>query len=346
MRVILIIAFLLNTGLVYASPNSPAPMPPKAVTKSEPDASQHNGNVDADVRKQKFPAAIEISKSPVIKVETTDKTEKSRDYSSSEWWLVYLTGFLALITGTLAFYTARLYRATVNLGSEAKATSDRQESEMQKSLAIANKSADAAEHANRIYRDALIADQRPWISYEVTLASGLKKDVNGISLTLRFVLKNTGKSPALNVWVNPEFLAAFGEIDLVGHQRAIAERQQQLPDKAGGFGFTLFPGDQIPIQIAITLSNSDIEKFDEFMRNMNVKDITFLPPIMILGCIDYKTVFDSEHHQTGFIFNLNWMNPTNPNMRMSIPKLTDESPELHITELILGHAIIGSGYTN
>jgi hypothetical protein len=67
---------------------------------------------------------------------------------------------------------------------------------------------------------------------------------------------------------------------------------------------------------------------------------------MILGCIDYKVVFDPEHHQTGFILDLHRMNPANPKMRMAIPKLTDQMPQLPITELILGYSFIASGYTN
>jgi hypothetical protein len=48
------------------------------------------------------------------------------DDSSSEWWLVYITGALATITFFLALYTARLWSATSRLVKDAKDTAQRQ----------------------------------------------------------------------------------------------------------------------------------------------------------------------------------------------------------------------------
>ena len=56
----------------------------------------------------------------------------------------YATIALATFTFFLFIYTARLWRATVHLGEEAKRTSDRQANEMANSIAIAKDAAEAA----------------------------------------------------------------------------------------------------------------------------------------------------------------------------------------------------------
>ena len=51
-------------------------------------------------------------------------------YLSPEWGIVWATLVLAAITAALAVYTAKLYRATVSLGEEARKTSREQFEEM------------------------------------------------------------------------------------------------------------------------------------------------------------------------------------------------------------------------
>ena len=58
--------------------------------------------------------------------------------------IAYGTIALAAFTFCLFIYTARLWRATVHLGEEAKRTSDRQANEMANSIAIAKDAAEAA----------------------------------------------------------------------------------------------------------------------------------------------------------------------------------------------------------
>ncbi len=120
MRIALVFLFLLCGVGVFAESQPPAPSGANPATqpKSHPQntKSETNGNKPAT---KLYPPAIEIAKAPIMQVESTDKTEKRRDYSSSEWWLVYITGLLALITGALAWYTSRLYKATVGIGKDA-----------------------------------------------------------------------------------------------------------------------------------------------------------------------------------------------------------------------------------
>jgi len=148
---------------------SPALITPQSAVKEELD---RRGS-------KEFPVIIEIASVPVIQVETSDKTEKVKDYFSSEWWLIYITAILALFTGAL-------FGATVYLGKEAKKTSDRQEIEMKDSLAIAKESADAA----RLSADSAVALELPLFVIEnISISQNFQ--------TCDVHLGNHGRTPAI-----------------------------------------------------------------------------------------------------------------------------------------------------
>jgi hypothetical protein len=115
---------LLLSLLIAGAAHPDDPIPNKYAGKGKTDAEQQQKNTETDTRGTKdSPAVVEISKVPLIRIEATDKTEKTHDYSSAEWGLVYITGALAVITFFLALYTAMLWSATKKLvvGSERNA---------------------------------------------------------------------------------------------------------------------------------------------------------------------------------------------------------------------------------
>jgi hypothetical protein len=116
MRTLILVALLIFYLPVYAESNPPTPAPSKKSTEPKANTAQHQQHTKEDKRGTKdFPAIIEITRAPTIQVEAIDRTEKGRDYASPEWGLVYITGLLAMITLGLAFYTARLWKATRKL---------------------------------------------------------------------------------------------------------------------------------------------------------------------------------------------------------------------------------------
>jgi hypothetical protein len=79
----------------------PAPTPSEAARKPKAEATQQQEKAEPDKRATKdSPAIVEISETPLIRVEAAGKAEKARDYTPSEWWLGYITGtfFLTLYT--------------------------------------------------------------------------------------------------------------------------------------------------------------------------------------------------------------------------------------------------------
>ncbi len=179
----------------------PAPTPAKTASQPERQAGQEQKQAEYDKRGTKaLPLVIEISQSPVVKAETTDKTEKRHDYASSEWWLVYLTGSLVAVTFGLAVYTGKLYRATVTLGQEAKASGETQNANTSKALKISE------EHANYI-----AASERGYVKLS-EIEPGVQPVDGKNFCVIQFEVKNFGKTPAHVTDVRIESKALeFGE---------------------------------------------------------------------------------------------------------------------------------------
>lgn len=55
---------------------------------------------------------MKVPKPLDINIKAKKKTEKGSGYSSPEWWMVYLTAALAIITALMAYFTACLWSAT------------------------------------------------------------------------------------------------------------------------------------------------------------------------------------------------------------------------------------------
>ncbi len=253
---------------------------------------------------------------------------------------------LAVITAILALYTALLFKATVRLGNDAQKASARQERETKESLDQARKSAEAAENANKLSREALIADQRPWISPTFELTSGVSRKANGYHFSLLFRLKNIGKSPALNVWPESEVHGQFGNFQPATRQREHAKTLAERPPSTNlSLGYTIFPGDEFAIEVGLNVPIEHVIKFNEMLGTMDVKDFKFLPPVTVLGSITYRTTFDDQLRYTGFILELHQIDPTRPHINLCLPVLDEDAPEFPINRLRLTHSFISGAVT-
>jgi len=125
----------------------------------------------------------------------------------------FATAILAAITGALARYTFKLYRATVALSSDAKLSAEQQTQPKERSITEAARSATAIENVARATTEnttlmptLLRKQMRAYLSVEV--GSATYQDTN-----LRFgaapIITNNGLTPARNV----RFLAFADVID-------------------------------------------------------------------------------------------------------------------------------------
>jgi hypothetical protein len=87
--------------------------------------------------------------------------------------------------------------------------------------------------------ETLRAAQRPWIKYsDIQIASPLTYNENGMNITLRFFLKNTGTSPAQNVFPHVFITSNMRNLLDPGEQRRKCEAVRQRPARAIEAGFS------------------------------------------------------------------------------------------------------------
>jgi hypothetical protein len=149
------------------------------------------------------PLVISVIVPPGLRTEVIDKTDRSFAPSSPDWALVISTAVLAAITFGLALYTARLFRATVKLGQEAKNTGNAQANRMEQSIVEARRAATAMERlatamqTNTELMPALLRKQmRAYLT--VDTGGARYQDANTIFEALP-TITNNGLTPARNV---------------------------------------------------------------------------------------------------------------------------------------------------
>jgi hypothetical protein len=164
----LVAAFVLFAALVgmiaFSSEQS------EADNHTKPAAAEYSGS--------------ENSKSMTDKAAADDnkQTEKKRDWyytfidRPTDWLLVLFNGLLVL--STIALFVSG-----------------------ERNVEVARKSSLAAQRSADLAEKALVAANRPWIKVDVMVGGPIVYDVNGANFSIKFILKNIGRSPASNVWV-------------------------------------------------------------------------------------------------------------------------------------------------
>lgn len=188
--------------------------------------------------------------------------------------------------------------------------------EMQKVYAPIKESANAAKDSADVASKTLIATQRPWIYPEVRIGSGLVLNDEGAKITFRYILKNSGNTPAINVEVHPKFFAfQFGKVSgappnfvveipqtdaaselikLCNDTAAVSEATAKINWLSGD---PVFPGRDLENGVTITIPKPEI---DSARAQSAYKSL--IP--VLLFCVTYRFPFDTKSHHTGLIFQL------------------------------------------
>jgi hypothetical protein len=156
------------------------------------------------------------------------------------------------------------------------------------------------------------ADQRPWISSSlidgIFISKPLTFDpVKGGFMQISYVLKNTGKSPALHaVWRSK--LLVMSMTKFINDE--FSEQQNTLcnPMRTKSrdlFDVTIFPGDILPPQgWGLDLSRPDIEAALKGRESGSFAHSGFIS-LGLIACVDYQSsLAPIEHHQTRYAFEL------------------------------------------
>ena len=173
-------------------------------------------------------------------------------------------------------------------------------------LNIAQQQARAAQTtAEAARKQALTAQKqfesadRPWIGIEVSVSDPLTYDGRAAHIGFNFIPKNVGRSPAQSIWIWPTLIVGGMGSDVREEEKHLCEHAiaQNQPSQVPWSKYTLFPNEFYSQKISLELP---AEKITSFTHEREVG----LIPILLVGCVDYVFGPASQHHQTGFIYEV------------------------------------------
>jgi hypothetical protein len=170
-------------------------------------------------------------------------------------------------------------------------TADTQAADMQVSITQAKRSTDIA-------AGALIAQQRPWVSFKlVEPGDNLTYDENGARISLRYRLENTGRTPAQRVWISVvSFTLRENSQQPIAAQEAQIQSVRTRRADQRRFGHVLFPGQTIDQLITCYVPPQQI---DQIMASGGT---TFFPTV--IATIEYEFTFAAGKHITSDIYEV------------------------------------------
>jgi len=136
-------------------------------------------------------------------------------WQNHEWWIAIFSGLLFLGTVALALYTAKLWRATVDLGVAAKITAERQAREMQESISVARAAADAAKKSADVAEKSLVATQRALVfPSKIHTMAGISQKAGGavVDWTFFIVWENAGATPTRHMYMQTNWQSFATEL--------------------------------------------------------------------------------------------------------------------------------------
>jgi hypothetical protein len=271
--------------------------------------------------------------------------EDTRDRRDKHWYegatlVIGVATLLILIVQAIAFFVQAI-RLQQTIEAMKKIGAD-QSRDMQSSIAIADKAAKAANQSAEVAERALIAANRPWVKVDIHVGGPIFYNVNGANFRLNYVLKNVGKSPATNVWINAQIFApAIGlddHLDLRAKQlEIIFGLKTRLPSP---FGFALFPGDVISQGIIVSIPADELKRITQ--------NAEFIAPT-IIGAIDYRSSFSQSSHQTGFIVEVRRSDkprPISTEKKRHPPAIFPDEGDIPAAEIRLFRSFLEGGYAD
>ena len=141
-------------------------------------------------------------------------------------------------------------------------------------------------------------DGRPWVQGSIKFVGPLVFDQSGANAPIILSLKNSGRSPAKNVWRGVRMYAGDGPDTLIMGWEKCTLRTDRSRYEKGNYHFPKrIPGSRLPVGI----NSLDVAK------NINVDGEII---VRIILCVDYAFSSSREHHQTSYIWEIDRSNPS------------------------------------
>lgn len=166
------------------------------------------------------------------------------------------------------------------------------------------------------------ADRRPWVSVTPTI-EGIEWGPNGARLNLRFLMQNTGRSPAEHVAMQDAALP-FMTVDPKNiPYNWIVRRLEASKRSPMGLGPPIYPGVPVLMNSTELFSVEEIQKFKHLIstakRNSNdpppqpIPDAQLSIPIAVAYVVDYDD--GKTKYQSYCWASVNWVDPARPSIR-------------------------------
>lgn len=165
-------------------------------------------------------------------------------------WLMAILGVIATGISIMAVYllkrTLEATRLAVNQAEEG--------------TRAAHVGAEAAREANKITREAYMAQQRPWLRWEIIQPISINRHGNSLRVDISAVLENFGNTPARNVFCFAEFYIPPPKEAAVN--RGLRFHQDHLDE----YQSAMFPFYDILPKEKTPMAFGPILRIDEFIR--------------------------------------------------------------------------------
>jgi hypothetical protein len=246
----------------------------------------------------------------VAQQKAAQAAEDAAGYAKIGVALTLVATFIAAIGTRYLITTFRETRRTAKAAIDGALAAERAalaaERANEVAAAAAKEAAEAAAEANRLNREAYVADQRPWIAALRTPGGPITWDSNGCRFSVRFVLRNTGRTPALKVDIRSKVLIRYGGDNWVKEQLQVAEGVRE--GYSSPIGVTIFPGSEAPVIHQILIEKNQLDEELEFSRSLFKDGKPRIFPTGV-GCVDYylsvgEDMSIENRRQTGFIFHV------------------------------------------
>jgi hypothetical protein len=150
-------------------------------------------------------------------------------------------------------------------------------------------------------------------------------------------LKNTGKTPARNIFIKLKIIGLPEAGDLLAAQEYVCpQKWPAAPRNSEQLELTIFPGDIVQLPVSLDLIESDLGP----LRQMNAQHHAIVSAIV--GCVVYRFISESDYHQTGMIFEFLRKAPS-PTTNFAID--IDDGP-YQPGDLVLRYSMFGTGPAN
>ena len=194
------------------------------------------------------------------------------------------------------------------------------------------------------------ADLRAWV-YEdsslefLTPLNAFPEAFRRLAITIRFHVKNIGKSPALKIAI-PVKLELLGlHPDLLSEQRHFCI---EAPPSSAFVAYgkiveiehTIFPNQELAFDVTAVLKGEDIAEYQAKPSGPNSGPVKS-DILVLMGCINYRS--GEEVHHTGFIYNLYRKDPA---IERTYIAIDFEGPAVEIKDLWKKPNELGMGWVD